>query len=65
VGAQQVDEWVANDRLPAAKPGGDSSRRRRITGLALRPGDEIRIVGFPDGEEHAPLDYIEIHACPE
>jgi alpha-glucuronidase len=65
VGDQEVDEWVANERLPATKPGGDSSTRRRITGLALRPGDEIHIVGFPDGEEHAPLDYIEIHACPE
>jgi alpha-glucuronidase len=65
VGDQEVDEWVANDSLPATKPGGDSSTRRRITGLALRPGDEIRIEGFPDGEEHAPLDYVEIHAWPE
>ena len=39
----------------------DSSTRRRITGLALRPGDEIRIEGIPDGAERAPLDYIEIH----
>jgi alpha-glucuronidase len=65
VGDQEVDEWAANDSLPATKPGGDSSTRRRITGLALRPGDEIRIEGFPDGEEHAPLDYVEIHAWPE
>jgi hypothetical protein len=60
-----VDEWVADDRLPATKPGGDSSTRRRIPGLALRPGDNIRIEGVPDGEEHAALDYIEIHATPE
>jgi alpha-glucuronidase len=64
VGDQEVDEWVANDHLPATKPGGDSSTRRRISGLALRPGDKIRIEGFPDGEEHAPLDYIEILAWP-
>ncbi len=62
VGDRQVDEWIANDRLPATKPGGDSSTRRRIAGLALRPGDEIRIEGIPDGEEHAPLDYVELHA---
>jgi len=62
VGDQKVDEWLANDSLPATKPGGDSSTRRRVDGLALRPGDRIRIVGFPDGEEYAPLDYIEIHA---
>jgi alpha-glucuronidase len=62
VGDQVVDEWTANDHLPALKPGGDSSTRRRITGLALRPGDEIRIEGIPDGAEHAALDYIELHA---
>jgi alpha-glucuronidase len=61
VGDHLVDEWVANDTLPATKIGGDSSTRRRIRGLALRPGEEIRIVGIPDREEHAPLDYVEIH----
>jgi alpha-glucuronidase len=65
VGDQVVDEWVADDHLPATKPGGDSSTRRRIFGLALRPGDNIRIEGVPDGEEHAALDYAEIHASPE
>ena len=63
VGDRQVDEWIANDHLPATKPGGDSSTRRRIPGLALRPGDEIRIEGIPDGEEHAALDYVELHAA--
>jgi hypothetical protein len=28
--------------------------------LALRPGEEIRIEGTPDGQEYAPLDYVEI-----
>ena len=62
---RQVDEWIASDHLPATKPGGDSSTRRRIPGLILRPGDEIRIEGIPDGEEHAPLDYVELHAASE
>jgi alpha-glucuronidase len=65
VGEQVVDEWVADDLLPATKPGGDSSTRRRILGLALRPGGNIRIEGVPDGEEHAALDYVEIHASPK
>jgi alpha-glucuronidase len=65
VGDRIVDEWVADDHLPATKPGGDSSTRRRIFGLALLPGENIRIEGVPDGEEHAALDYIEIHASPE
>jgi len=62
VGGRQVDEWIANDRLPATRPGGDSSARRTISGLTLRPGDEIRIEGIPDGDERAPLDYIELNA---
>jgi alpha-glucuronidase len=61
VGNQLVDEWVADLRLPATKPNGDSSTRRHIPGLALRPGDEISIKGFPDEGERAPLDYVEIH----
>ena len=65
VGDKVVDESVADDHLPATKPGGDSSTRRRIIGLALRPGDTIRIEGVPDGEEHAVLDYIEIHPSHE
>jgi alpha-glucuronidase len=65
VGERVVDEWVADDHLPATKPGGDSSIRRRILSLALRPGDMIRIEGVPDGEEHAALDYIEIYPSPE
>jgi len=61
VNDQIVDEWIANNHLPARKPGGDSSSRRRIRGLALRPGDEIRIKGIPDKEEHAALDFVSIH----
>ena len=61
-GNRQVDEWIANDHLPATKPGGDSSTRRRIPALTLHPGDEIRIEGIADGEERAPLDYVELHA---
>ncbi len=61
VGDQKVDEWLADRRLPATQPNGDSSTRRHIQGVALHPGDELRIVGFPDTAELAPLDYIEIY----
>jgi alpha-glucuronidase len=60
VGNQMVDEWTAADRLPARKIDSSSSSRRTIHALALRPGDEIRIDGFPNGRETAALDYIEI-----
>lgn len=62
LGGQVVDEWSADFHLPAVKPNGDSSTRRRIKGLGLRPGDVIRIEGVPGNGERAPLDYVEIHA---
>ncbi|HLH31177.1 MAG TPA: glucosiduronase, partial [Terriglobia bacterium] len=60
VGNQLVDEWAASDLLPTRKIESTSSSRRIIRGFALRPGDEIRIEGVPDGRETAALDYIEI-----
>jgi alpha-glucuronidase len=62
LGDQLVEEWVADNHLPARKPGGDSSSRRRIEGLALRPGDPIRIEGIPDGDEYAALDFIALRS---
>ncbi len=62
VGTQVVDEWSAsNRRVPARRMDSSASTRRTIAGVALRPGDEIRIEGTPDGRELAGLDYIEIH----
>jgi alpha-glucuronidase len=57
---QLVDQWTAADHLPTQKIDGSSSTRRTIRGLALRPGDLIRIEGSPDGDEAAALDYIEV-----
>ena len=55
-----LDQWVAADRLPTQKIDGTSSSLRIVPGVALKPGDEIRIQGAPDGGESAALDYIEI-----
>jgi len=60
VNGELLDQWVASDRLPTQKIDGTSSSLRIVTGVALRPGDEIRIEGSPDGGESAALDYIEI-----
>jgi alpha-glucuronidase len=60
VNDQLIDEWMADNNLPAKKPGADASSRRRVRGIALRPGDEIHIEGFPDGDEHAALDFVAI-----
>ena len=60
VNGQSVGAWAADLRLPTYKPDSNSSTRRTIRELALRPGDEIRIVGVPDQGERAAIDYIEI-----
>jgi alpha-glucuronidase len=61
---QVVAEWIADNGLPARRPGGDSSSRKRIRGVALRPGDEIRIEGVPDRGEPAGLDFVAIKKSP-
>jgi alpha-glucuronidase len=60
IGNQLVSEWRADDRVPTRRVDSASSARRVISGVALRPGDEIRIEGMPNGGETAALDYIEI-----
>ena len=60
VNDQLIDEWEADLQLPAKTISGDSSTARQITGLALRPGDKVRIAGIPSGDERAALDYVEI-----
>ena len=60
VHGELLDQWVASDRLPTQKIDGTSSSLRIVPGVALKPGDEIRIEGSPNGGESAALDYIEI-----
>jgi len=60
VAGQWIDEWQADLLLPTVTLDSSSSTRRVIHGVALRPGDEIRIEGRPDGGEPAALDYLEI-----
>ncbi len=57
---QLIDQWTANDHLPATKIGGDSSTRHRTFNVTLAPPDEIRIEGISDRDEHAALDFLEI-----
>jgi alpha-glucuronidase len=60
VGKQLLAGWAADDDLPTPKANAHTSTRRTVEGVALRPGDEIRIVGLPNGGERAVLDYLEI-----
>ena len=54
-----VDEWFADDQLPSNKLDAHTSSRRRVTGIALRPGDEIAVEGTPDASDPAAVDYID------
>lgn len=60
IGGQLAGQWAADDTLPASTMNGSSATRHTVSGVTLRPGDEIRIDGFPDGGEPAPLDYLEL-----
>jgi alpha-glucuronidase len=62
VGGKAVGEWTANDRIPTRKLDGSSSSRFIVSGVELKPGDEIQIEGLPDAQETAALDYIEIRS---
>jgi alpha-glucuronidase len=55
-----VGRWTADMALPTNKLNGHSSTRYTVSGVALAPGDDIRITGWPQGGELAGLDYIEI-----
>lgn len=65
VAGHQLDQWTADDTLPSAKIGGDTSTRRQINGVTLHQDDEIRIEGIPDGGDLAALDYVEIEPVTE
>jgi hypothetical protein len=60
VAGKVVGEWTAADRVPSARLDGSTSTRRVVSGVVLKPGDEIRLEGVPEGREVAALDYLEI-----
>ena len=59
VAGKLVEEWTADDHLPARRLDASAGKRHIIETLALRPGDEILIEGIPDGKDPAALDFVE------
>jgi alpha-glucuronidase len=55
-----LGEWRADNSLPGERMNGDTSTRITLHGVALKPGDVLKIEGRPDNGEPAPLDYVEI-----
>jgi alpha-glucuronidase len=60
VAGNEVDRWTADDTLPSDKKDGSTSTRISMDNVAIHRGDVLRITGWPDGPEKAPLDYIEV-----
>jgi alpha-glucuronidase len=52
--------WVADAMLPTRRLHGDNLTRHVVEGVALKPGDVIRVEGTPDANDPAALDYIEV-----
>lgn len=54
--------WAADAELPSTRPNGDNATRHTVHGVALKPGDVLRVTGRPDGADAAALDYVEIES---
>jgi alpha-glucuronidase len=59
VNGKSIETWQASDNLPTKEINGSSSTRRRIAGVALKPGDTVEITGTPNAADKAALDYIQ------
>jgi alpha-glucuronidase len=59
-----IAHWVANATLPPValdmNLDGSTSTRFTVHDVSLTPGDTLTLRGTPDGDERAPVDYIEI-----
>jgi alpha-glucuronidase len=65
VAGHEVDHWTADDTLPGEDVlNGSTSTRRMVAHVSLRHGDVVEVIGRPDGQERAPLDYLSIVPVP-
>jgi alpha-glucuronidase len=59
-----VGHWTADNTLPPVHidlhPDGETSTRIMFNHVQIQPGDTLTLRGTPDGDEPAPVDYIEL-----
>ncbi|HZR58365.1 MAG TPA: alpha-glucuronidase family glycosyl hydrolase [Terriglobales bacterium] len=60
VNEKSMSAWSAADHFPSDQMNGHTSTRQLVEGIELRPGDVLRIKGWPDQGENAALDYVEV-----
>ncbi|KAH8650636.1 alpha-glucuronidase A [Tricladium varicosporioides] len=63
VGGKSVGKWVSNNEDTLGNDhskylDGHSATRTTFRGVKIERGDELRIIGTPDGIERASLDYV-------
>ena len=62
--AKPIAHWTADATLPPATVDkhldGSTSTRFTVPNVSLKPGDTLTLRGTPNGEEPAPVDYIEV-----
>jgi len=54
------ESWLGDADLPTSRPHGDNSTRHIIRNVSLKDGDTLEVRGFPDKDDPAALDYIEV-----
>lgn len=57
---KSIGQWKADETWPGRRPDADNSTRFTVQNVHLKPGDTLEIHGVPNGNEQAPVDYIEI-----
>ncbi len=60
IAGNEVDHWVADDTLPSDKLNGSTSTRITLDNVAIHRGHTLRVTGWPDGPELAPIDYLSV-----
>jgi len=60
VNGREVAQWTADEHRPSQALDADTSVRRTLPPVALKPGTEITIEGRPDGGDPAALDYVTV-----
>ena len=57
---KRAASWTADATFPSRAPNGDNSTRYTVRDVELKPGNMLRLVGRADGNDPAPLDYVEV-----
>ena len=60
VNNKEVDSWSMNQNSGSDRISADSRQTRNITGLKLKAGDLVTLVGKENDKEHVRLDYFDL-----